>query len=83
MTGDPTSLTPHQRERVLAILTSELADAYDRALARGISPEALAASLDARVAQLRSAGDPNAGRVVAQDVEHNDEDPLNLSGIGE
>lgn len=42
------------RERLLAVLRAELATASRDALARGMSPEELAAHLDERIAALRT-----------------------------
>jgi uncharacterized small protein (DUF1192 family) len=47
-------LDPAVRERLLALLQEELARASREALARGESPDALAAALDERIARLRS-----------------------------
>lgn len=42
------------RERLLALLQEELARASREALVRGVSPDALAAALDERIARLRA-----------------------------
>lgn len=42
------------RERLLRMLQEELARASGEALDRGVSPEALAAQLDERIARLRT-----------------------------
>jgi uncharacterized small protein (DUF1192 family) len=52
-TADPT-LDAAVRERLLAMLKDELTRASDEALARGASPDQIAAQLDERIARLRA-----------------------------
>ncbi len=61
-TADPT-LDAAVRERLLAMLKDELTKASEEALARGVSPDQLAAQLDDRIARLRAqiAGSPAQG----------------------
>jgi hypothetical protein len=80
--GSPAGLPPETRELLLAVLRAELACACARALAEGAAPQALADSLDARVARLRSRGCTAIGGT-AENVPHGPDHPVHLRRIVE
>lgn len=70
----PPGLDESTRRRVFAALHDELARAVEAATARGVPREVINAYLDQRLSELRS--------FVAEDVQNDREDSIELRGIG-
>lgn len=70
------------QHRLLTVLQDELARASSEALARGVTPQALAQYMEARVAQLRSVI-ADTDRCAGQNVADDSDNAIKLHGIGD